>query len=37
MKKQTPKAKRLTESKAKHLKTVKRKQQAKLKNQLGSI
>tara|TARA_R110000787_G_scaffold105042_2_gene212456 strand:+ start:573 stop:1472 length:900 start_codon:yes stop_codon:yes gene_type:complete len=35
MKKQTPKAKRLTESKAKHLKTVKRKQLSEIKKSIG--
>ena len=35
MKKQTPKAKRLTEAKAKHLKTVKRRQPSEIKNSIG--
>ena len=35
MKKQTPKAKRLTESKAKHLKTVKRRQLSEIKKSIG--
>jgi hypothetical protein len=35
MKKQTPKAKRLTEAKAKHLKTVKRRQLSEIKKSIG--